>query len=198
MENILFVIISLLELLSVLLLAVEAIKINNFRNLRDHIITPFYRKINPEIVMVDDDDDDTVEPQVTTTLRERILKWLTPSWFVYLHLGCVILGVLTLFVFMGIFYPYSRLIDVGKFLFEKIAPGKQGFLFADLFFLYLVAQGVGMFMWMLVCKFFDMTLSFINFIEGKTPSGTVGVLGFFLFSIAFFLKMYIKFNIQKG
>ena len=97
-ENLYRLIVSLFEIIGVFLLAIEAMKLENFRRLRDRVINPFYNMVNPTIKFVENTEIHELQG------KAKLLNFFREPVNLVLVIQAII-GVGILFVLSIFFYP---------------------------------------------------------------------------------------------
>jgi hypothetical protein len=174
---------SFCELLGAFFLAVEAMKLENFRRLRDHILRPFYSFINPTLTF-DGKPAAAGPPPPDWRDRPPDQKIFNLSFFLFTAVGattdCAILigmcGSLRQF-----FTLWSRI------------PGP---LWTDTVALLLAAVFAsvmtGLIIYTLFVGIVSITIRFLNLIDRYTPTGTIGIIGFLCFLAAFVIRNWFE------
>lgn len=176
---------SAAEILGAFFLAVEAMKLENFRVLQDRFVRPFYRSVNPTISFV---DDPSPRPRRT---------WKRPLDAFELFLVSI-LTIGALFVTLGFFAADFRLDAIVQYLANSI-PGPT--------FVGLVAAWIGILLGSLISSLLVggtsysllvgltvIAVRFLDAIERHTPTGAIGLLGFLLFFLGATTKAYLDWN----
>ncbi len=161
-------ILSSLEFVSVFLLAVEAIKLENLGWIKAKSIK-LVDFLNPRIEFVE--------------------NYTPPESFIGKHLGQIMIFAMfitglffcsTIFFYLmkviGIPVVYSRLVP-------QTAPG-----WAMAFFMMLFMPVIGLIIYTMFLKLLSGVITVLSWIERSTKSGVVGLLGFTLYAIQFFAK----------
>lgn len=173
------------DIVGAFLVAVEAIKLENLRALRDRVLRRVHEfTLSPRIVFVDTSGRPIAPiPRLVPADRYAAL-------FMGLHYVAVFLVVIALNELTD-GHVYSLFIDGASWVF-----GRPWYLAAVLILVFLM-YGVVAGLWMLG-ELVHMTLTatirasirVVDLIDAKTPNGTVGVIGFLLLVAGFLLQMY--------
>ena len=162
-----------LDIVGAFLLSIEAIKLHNLRKLRKRFLLPIHRAtLSPKIKWVKD------EPTTESSWTFEVLY--TAGHYIA---GIAVIGAAN-FVTGG--WVVSRGYDFATWVLEK--PWYVGVLFA----LAVLIFGVIFTLWMLG-ELVHMSLTwaaknavlFFVFIDRKTPTGTIGIIGFALLFVGF-------------
>lgn len=173
-----------IEIIGAFFLSVEAIKLKNFRSIREK----FFKQINhstasPRIVMVRDDDDPEERAQRfrdAEIFNAGIWGARHPALFIMLHhiAGAIVLVVVDYFL--------------GWYLLQSASSGFEWALSLDWYFTLLVLLSALIFggivgLWMLgeivhvaITYATSIPIEIVNFIDERTASGVVGMIGFLL------------------
>ncbi|MFS1422298.1 hypothetical protein [Shewanella sp. 10N.286.48.B5] len=155
------VIFDTVELLAVFLLAVEAIKVENLSVLVGGYLRPLISRLNPRITFVDDDSH---------------LSFFERNMVNFFLLGFYVLGFAIIF---SAFNVYN--IDVIGFLRES-APV---YWVLSILGLLIVPFIAGFFPYQLIVWFLEYSVKFLTWVQLRTHTGAVGILGFALFALQF-------------
>jgi hypothetical protein len=170
----------LFDILGALLLSVEAIKIDNFRQLRDRFLVPIHRQtISPRITFGKGVDD--------TNFWSRHL-----GFFMSLHwvAGLIVFLVLNR-IMSG--WMLAALANLALWFLSFTGWKLVAMLVLGIYGVVLFLLGI----WMLG-EVVHIALTFstrclvllVEWIDRRTPTGSVGLIGFFLLFIGFLLQMY--------
>lgn len=177
-ENLLRLLASLCELLGAFLLSIEAMKLENFRRLRDRALMPLHRLINPTIEFVDDTETGALcrKTKLTNFICDPINLFFVVS---------VVFGAGALFVISSFFLPP----EVGLLhLIAGLVPGPTVIDIVIGFPLFLLASLVcGLILYIVLVAIIQVSIIVLNLIDRHTPTGTIGILGFLLFLIGFII-----------
>ncbi len=168
-----------LEVVGTFFLAVEAIKLHNFRFLRERVLKVAALKVNPVIHFVDAGTDE-----------ER--KQAGETWLNILIGFFILLG-------LSITYAFLRLLGSGFghvwAIFSNFVPGP---IWIDLiaalpaaFVVLVLASVVGTSLYTLVVLVLDAMVATLHFIERHTATGIIGILGFLFFFAGAAMKAYL-------
>lgn len=174
---------SVAEILGAFFLAIEAMKLENFRSLRDRFVRPFYRLVNPTISYVDG-------PKSRRT-------WKRPLDAFELFLVAILL-IGALLVALGFSAADFRLNAIARYLansipgptFVGLAAAWTGILLGSLISSLLVG-GTSYF---LLVGLTVAAVRFLDAIERHTPTGAIGLLGFLLFFLGAATRAYLDWN----
>ena len=155
------VIFDTVELLAVFLLAVEAIKVENISVLVSRYLRPLISRINPKITFVDDDSH---------------LRFFERHMANFSFLGFYVIGFAIIF---STFNIYS--IDVIEFLIES----DPVYRLLSILGLLMVPFIAGFFLYQLIVWFLEYSVKFLTWVQLRTHTGAVGILGFALFALQF-------------
>jgi hypothetical protein len=171
-----------LEILGTFLLSVEAIKLENFRSLRENILEVAALRVNPLIKRVHNPSPD-----------ERVEVRASERWFNIIFAFFILLGLSILYALLRL--KHVPLLHVWR-LFAHLIPGPTWIAFvaaiAALFLLLLVASLIGSGVYTLVVLLLDGLIAIFRTIEEKTATGIIGILGFVLFAIGSLVKLWIE------
>ena len=171
-----------LEILGTFLLSVEAIKLENFRALRENILEVAALRVNPFMKRL---HNPSPEEQIQAQASERWLNILI-VFFIILGLS-LIYAVLQLshITLPHVWYRFAHIIPGPSW----IAVGVAG---PALVLLLLVASVIGSGAYTLVVLFLDGVIAVFRTIEEKTATGMIGILGFVLFAIGALVKLWVE------
>ncbi|MCY9805667.1 hypothetical protein OTK51_19760 [Vibrio scophthalmi] len=158
-------VIGVLEYVSVFLLAVEAIKLENLSWVKDKTIK-FRSILNPKITFVD--AKDYVAP--TTFLGKHGVKLFTVALYI-VGVGVSAWGLSLFGLQMSGLLPDSAL----------------SWSLSGLYVLF-ICPIIGFAVYNSIVVLFSIVIKALSWVERSTKSGAVGILGFALFSIQFFMK----------
>jgi hypothetical protein len=175
-----------LDIMGAFLVAVEAIKLENLRALRDRVLRRIHEyTLSPRIIFVDDAGHPLGRVQPPPVPADRY-----PGLFMGLHYvaGLILLVILN-HVLDG--WVYSSFIKGGLWVLD------QPWYLAALLTLVFVIIGVVVGLWMLgelvhitLTVAMQVPIKIVDFIDARTPDGTVGIIGFLLLFAGFLLQMY--------
>lgn len=167
------------------MVAVEAIKLENLRSLRDQVLKPVHRyTLSPRINWVDEAGRRVGRPQPSVPADRY------PGMFMGLHYVAGLVVVIAANEWAG-GYVYRLLMRGGLWALDR--PWYVTVLLA----LGFVWLGVIAGLWMLgelvhvaATRAVQACIRVLDFVDARTPDGTVGVIGFVLLLIGFLLQMY--------
>lgn len=173
------------DIVGALLVAVEAIKIENFRALRDRIIKKAHGyTLSPRVVFVDEAGPRRIENPQESRPSESF-----PGVFMALHYvaGFIFLLLLNELLDGLIYTTYLKTVDwlLGLRWFWQVPV----LLFAGTFGVFFVFWGLGEVAHMILSSALICAMKAIDFIEERTPTGTVGILGFLLLAVGFLFQL---------
>ena len=173
------------DIVGAFLVAVEAIKLENLRALRDRVLKRMHEyTLSPRITFVDDAGQPLglVQPSVPA---DRY-----PTFFMGLHYLAG-LGLVAAANELLSGSVYRLLLRGGLWALER--PWYVTIAAALGFVLFGIVAGL----WMLgelvhvaITRSVQASIKALDFIDSRTPDGTVGVLGFLALLIGFLLQMY--------
>lgn len=152
---------DIIEFLAVFLLAVEAIKIENLSVLVEQFLKPLISRLNPRVKFVDDVSH---------------LNFFERNAINFFLLGLYIIGVAIIFTIFNIYD-----IDAIDLLREE-APIYWVLSILGMLTIPLVA---GFLPYQLIVWFLEYAVKFLTWIQLRTHTGAVGILGFILFALQF-------------
>jgi putative effector of murein hydrolase LrgA (UPF0299 family) len=155
------VIFDVIEFVAVFLLAVEAIKLENLRTLVDSYLKPLYVRLNPQIKIVDD----------TSGIGFWERHAITFTFITFYVIGLCII--------FAIFNNYN--IDAN----ELLKNAKLIYWIFSMIGLLIVPLVVGFMPYQAVVWFFELSIKALTWVQLKSYTGIVGILGFFLFTIQY-------------
>lgn len=174
-----------LDIIGAFLVSVEAIRMENIRALRDKVFRKVQQyALSPRIVVVDDKG----VPVAGST--ERVPSDSYPGLFMGLHYVAGLLLILLVndvlegLVFELLFKLAVLLLDQPWYVVVPIAI---------VFLLFGVVAGLwllGELMHELVSRATRFAIQVLDFVDARTPDGTVGVLGFLFLLAGFGLQIY--------
>ncbi|MFO1534481.1 MAG: hypothetical protein ABR586_02325 [Thermoplasmatota archaeon] len=171
MLNIVSVAAALCDVVGAFLLAVEAMKIENFRKLRDLYLEPARQRMNPTIEFVEPiqgEKDDS--------------RWFA-SFFIGLWASGA--GILA----MVVWFSPLHVATIAAWAREAILfPAWLTIIFLGIAFL-LAALVTGAAIYTGIVGTMGGIIRWLGWIEKKTPTGFVAILGFLFFLVAFGLKL---------
>ncbi len=173
------------DIVGAFMVAVEAIKLENLRAFRDRILNPMHAyTLSPRITWIDAADQ-PVAPEPPSVPADRY-----PGLFMGLHYiaGLASLALVNRWLGGRI---YHLLLRAGAWVLEQ--PWYVVVVVAMAFVLLGVVGGL----WMIgelvhvgATRAVQLAMRALDFIDARTPDGTVGVLGFALLVVGFLLQMY--------
>ena len=166
------------DLLGAFFLAVEAIKLENFKALKNNLVKPFYKFLNPDIEIIDDADN--------KQHQEDLKKSAFSIWFRIFILFLTGVGV---FLFLNNIWP-SIAQKILFFINSSSAPNWLYYLILVPILIWLILMAGLIFYTVIVLFIEKIIIGFFDVLEIYTPKGTIGLIGFFLYLIAFLIKMY--------
>ncbi len=192
MESYHFTMIGLvLDIIGAFFVAVEAIKLENLRVLRERVFRSAYRyTLSPRIrrIRVVDEETEATPPEAWED--GEIPSERYAGLFITLHYvaGFFVL-VLANQLFDGRLVAW--LSQAGIWLWEKpLYFSIPLVLFALLFGGGIGLWGLGELVHMLITGTIKLPIRVLEFVEARTPDGTVGVLGFLLLVAGFSLQLF--------
>ena len=155
-------ILSILEFVSVFLLAVEAIKLENLSWLKDKSLKA----------------SDFLNPRI-----EFVENYTPPSTFIGRH-------IFRIFIAVNFLIALAILLWVGLYFDVKIRylPPENAADWAAVFFMLLFTPMIGGIFYTIVLKILSLAVKALTWIENSTRSGVVGIIGFLFYAIQFFAK----------
>ncbi len=173
-----------LDVVGALLVAVEAIKIENFRAFRDRILKKMHSyTLSPRIVFVDKNGNRGIVNPDEVRPAESFA-----GLFMALHFVAGFLVVVAAnSVLDGLLYAYF-LNAVGWFLDLRWYWQVPVLLFTSTFGVSLVFWGLGEVVHVTLSSALTHSMKAIDLIEANTPTGTVGILGFVLLALGFLFQ----------
>jgi len=159
------VIMSTLEYVSVFLLAVEAIKLDNLAWIKASSLQ-LKGFLNPEIAFVEEDE------------------YIPPTTFFDKHTFKLLLAV-NYTIGLAVFAWGASIIGISP---NELIPGTTPMWAAGIFGAMFAVPLAGFVMYTAVVQLLHMVVVMLTWIESSTKSGVVGILGFVLFSIQFFMR----------
>jgi hypothetical protein len=174
-----------LDIIGAFFVAVEAIKLENLRTLRERVFRNAYRyTLSPRIRFVDSEavpnlDEDAERPS------ERYA-----GFFMGLH---YVAGLIVLLVANHLFdgRVIAWLSQGGVWLWERpLYLGVPFLLLALVLGVVVGLWSLGEVVHMLMTGTTKSSVRFLEFVEARTPDGTVGMLGFLLLVAGFSLQFY--------
>jgi hypothetical protein len=168
-----------LEVLGTFFLSVEAIKLHNFRFLREKVLKLATLKMNPIIQFVDTKTDDEQ--------KQAGEAWLNILFGFFILLGLSIIYVFLRLLGSGlghIWAAFSGFIP-GPTWVDIIAALPVAFVFL------LLAGAVGTSSYTLVVLVLNAAIAALYFVERHTATGIIGILGFLLFLTGAAMKAYL-------
>jgi hypothetical protein len=171
-----------LEILGTFLLSVEAIKVHNFRALRENLLEVAALRVNPLIKRVHDPSPDE---QVQVRASER--------WFNLIVAFFIVFGLAILYAVLRL--THTTLPHVW-YLFARIIPGHHWIAIVAaipaLLVVLIFASVIGSGVYTLVVILLDGVIAMFRTIEEKTTTGMIGILGFILFAIGAVVKLWVE------
>jgi hypothetical protein len=152
---------DILELLAVFLLAVEAIKLKNLKILVKHFLTPWSSRLNPWINFIDDDSH---------------LSFWDRNMISFTLLGFYVFGILIILTLFHIssFEPFTFLRSADPI-----------YWVVSIFGLLIIPLFVGFLPYQIVVWLLDLSIMGLTWVQLRTHTGIVGILGFLLFLLQF-------------
>jgi hypothetical protein len=173
----------LLDIIGVALLSVEAIKLENLRKLRDRFLKPMHEYAKPMAVTLTDAPNEPPNPK----LRYRRTMFDGCVWWALTHTGT---GALTLWlVWVGVRSHIPGLLPwvVGQWqitgTFGRWTAGLIG-----AWLLFVLATGIGEGYHYTTIWLTKRLVDVADFIDARTPDGTIGVIGFVTVAVGFLLQ----------
>lgn len=152
---------DIVELLAVFLLAVEAIKLENLRVVVQEFLKPLIARLNPKIEWIDDTSH---------------LGFFERNAFTFILLAFYLAGLI---IVAAIFH----ILQVTPVSFLSGAQTIEWGLFViGLLFVPILA---GFLPYQLVVWFLELSVKALTWVQLKTHTGAVGILGFLLFAFQF-------------
>lgn len=173
---------TVLEVSGTFLLAVEAIKVRNFRFLRTRVLKVALRRINPAILFVNENS--------AHQERKESQDWLSVILTMLILVGLLIIYMFGQFVGFtpeDLWQTFSSLVP-GPLWFDLIAALPAGWL------LMFLACIVGLSTYSLVVIVLEGIIATLAFIEKQTTTGVIGMMGFLLFLIGASMKAYLDWS----
>lgn len=174
-----------LDIMGAFFVAVEAIKLENLRTLRERVFRNAYEyTLSPRIRFVDGE----AEPDLAEDVERPSERYV--GLFMGLHYGAgIIVLLLANHLFDGRLLTW--LFQAGVWLWEKpLYLGLPFLLLALVLGVVVGLWGLGELVHMLMTGTTKSSVRFLEFVEARTPDGTVGVLGFCLLVAGFGLQFY--------
>lgn len=174
----------ILDVVGALLVAVEAIKIENFRAFRDRILKKAHSfTLSPRIVFVDKNG----KREIVSPDEDRPAESF-PGLFMALHFvaGFVVV-IIANGALDGLLYAYF-LKAVGWFLDLRWYWQVPVLLLTSTYGVFVVFWGLGEVVHVTLSSALNHSMKAIDLIEANTPSGTVGILGFLLLALGFLFQ----------
>jgi len=150
-----------MEFLAVFLLAAEAIKLENLKVLVNQYLTPLSSKLNPKITYVDD--------------ASHLGFWERNS-VNFMFLGFYIFGFILI---LTLFHLYN--FDPVEFFMGS----EPIYWVLSIIGLLTIPLFVGFLPYQLVVWLVDLSVKGLTWVQLKTHTGVVGILGFLLFALQF-------------
>jgi hypothetical protein len=174
-----------LDIVGAFLVAVEAIKLENLRVLRDRVLRHLHAlTLSPRLIVVDDAGQ-PIGPVPPPVPADRY-----PRLFMVLHNVAGLLVVVAL----------NELLDGRVYRFLRAVAAwawDQAWYLGGPLLVLLLVSGLGPGLWLVgefvhigATKAVQIPIRLLDFIDSRTPDGTVGVLGFILLFAGFVLQMY--------
>jgi hypothetical protein len=166
--------------------AVEAIKLDNFRRFREIVLEKAHRyMLSPRIILVDKKGNEFNKLDGDPLPSERI-----PGLFMALHniAGFIVLVILNAFL-DGIIF--ERFISYCFWFINK--PWYIMIIVFVVFVIFGLAAGlwvIGELVHVLLENTITISIKLFNVIEEKTPTGTIGIMGFIFLMAGFSLQFY--------
>lgn len=186
--------INILELLGTFFLAVEAIKLKNFKKFKLKLKS-INSILNPRIVWVDKDDNiidnnqvdlsNTTEAENNSINKNEHFHQTSRSTDKTSSFGWPILGLL---ISSGVIYfsfLYLFKLDILTFI-----PSEKN----SLFYIPKIILGllIGPIIWTAIIYLFELLIYLLKGIEEKTKTGVIGIIGFAFFLITFLFKTFAR------
>ena len=167
----------LLDIIGAFLVSVEAIKLDNLRALRSKILAPIHSAtLSPKIEFVQD----------------RMVSSVSGRFMLFYNALHYLAGVLLLVVVN--YLSRGWLLDFAWSIIYWLS-GKSWYVIL-LFSLLFLVVGILAGLWMLgelihvtITKVTRLSLVTLDLIDARTPNGTIGIIGFVLLFLGFFLQM---------
>jgi len=175
-----------LDIVGAFLVAVEAIKLENVRRLRDGFFKRLHRyTLSPRIVFASHDDSPAVantDDQVPSERYVGLFMGLHPvaGLLVLITINALIGGRLSQWLAEGLTWTIEQPWYVAS------AVG----VLAIVFGVVLGLWGLGEIVHIGVSGALRGAVQLLDFIDARTPDGTVGIAGFVLLAIGFGLQLY--------
>jgi len=174
---------SFCELLGVFFLSVEAIKLENFRRLRDRVIKPFYGWINPTLEIVHGEDSPKQKIPLAKKISDFFRDPILQEFVALTVVGAIVVEIVA--YVSGIGYA-EFILHLG---FPEALVYVVALLFGDLV--------VGILVYSAFVGVVQLIMASLDFLDTHTQNGSIGILGFILFFIAFVINNYVEFLVTK-
>ncbi|MGE0448479.1 MAG: hypothetical protein AB7N70_35895 [Dehalococcoidia bacterium] len=175
------------EILGTFLLAIEAMKLENFRVLRDRFVQPFYHALNPTIEIVD-------EP-VSPRTWKRPLETLEVFFVGILAIGALV-------VMLGFAAFDASPARIVQYLAGHVpGPNLLGLVAAWSILAIGVTLGsalLGGIAYSLVAALALAAVRCLDTIDRHTPTGVIGLLGFVSFLLGAAIKAYLDWVTRRA
>jgi hypothetical protein len=168
------------EILGTFLLSVEAIKLPNLRRFRETILKTPLERLNPQIHFVEEASEETPAGAIWLLVILAFL-FLAGASCIYAFLRWNGIGIATAWRVLTHFVP-------GPAWIAQVAAFPAGLV------LLFVAGAIGLFLYSVPVFLLTCAVAALTWIETRTTSGIVGMLGFFFFSVGAVLRMYAELN----
>ena len=175
-----------LNIIGAFFVAVEAIKLENLRALREKVFRQAYRyTLSPRIRIVESNAEAILQDQADARPSERFV-----GLFMGLHyVAGFVVFVLVNYLLGGRILAWA--VQAAAWLLNR--PWYVGWPVLLLALLFVVVAGlwmVGELVHRLAMKAITIPIRLLEFVEARTPDGTVGVIGFLFLLAGFGLQMY--------